>query len=88
MVYDKKLPPVRDLLSLAQLIKFPEKRRVIEKIAKQAGYSKFLTDFLELFPPEETFISKVDFMTRSEELELLIGQERSMPFEILRSPQD
>jgi hypothetical protein len=47
-----------------------------------------MTDFLDLFPADEVFESKVDFMTRCEELEMFINQEREMPKEVLRSPQD
>ncbi len=88
MVYNKKLPPVRQLLSLAQHTRFPATRAAAVQVANGLGSPQTVIDFLKLFPSEETFASRDEFMTRCEELELLIGQERAMPTEVLRSPQD
>jgi hypothetical protein len=39
-----------------------------------------------LFPADEEFDSEDDFLTRCEEVEMLIREERKMPAETLRSP--
>ena len=88
MTYEKQLPPIRQLLSLAQQTLFPATRAEIERLAKSVGSPETVIDLLKLFSADETFNSRTDFMTRCEELELFIGQERAMPKEILRSPQD
>ena len=85
MAYAKQLPHLRDLLELSHRVSFPADRRLIESRAE--GLDD-VADFLEQFPPGEVFSSRVDFMTRCEELEMLINQERSTPEETLRSPQD
>lgn len=88
MKYNKQLPPVRNLLTIAKDARFPASRQEVEDIARSWGFTRVMTDFLDLFPADEIFESKVDFMTRCEELEMFINQEREMPKEILRSPQD
>jgi hypothetical protein len=45
-------------------------------------------DFLALFPADETFTSATDLLARTQELEVLLSDERDMPEERLRSPQD
>jgi hypothetical protein len=87
MQYSKPLPPVRDLLTLSQRVYFPIERRQLSAIATNSGIGgPTLTDFLSVFPAGEVFESRVDFMTRAEELEMLINQERTTPAETLRSP--
>lgn len=82
MKYNKQLPPVRNLLTIAKDVHFPASRQEVEDIARSWGFTSVMTDFLDLFPADEIFISKVDFMTRCEELEMLINQEREMPTEV------
>ena len=85
--YRYDLPPVRHLLSLASDTQFPATRHDISRNAARWGFTQTMLDFLYLFPENEVFKSRVDFMTRCEELELLLGQERALPKERL-SPQD
>lgn len=88
MSYNKNLPPIRQLLSLANDVQYPSSRKDIDDVAADWGFEDSMIDFLDLFPPDEIFESKVDFMTRCEGLEMLINQAQDMPKEILRSPQD
>jgi len=86
MKYDKQLPPVRDLLQLAKSVRFPITREMFTQAALQQSADQTMLDFLTLYPTDEVFKSKVDFMTRSEELELLITQQYRMG-ETARSPR-
>lgn len=88
MKYDKPLPPVRELLGLAQSVSFPITQGALGQAAQEQGRGKAVLDFLGLYPAGEVFNSKVDFMTRSEELLLFITQDQDTPEERLRSPQD
>lgn len=88
MVYNKILPPVRHLLSLARQTRFPATRQDITVQARTLGAPAATLDFLQLFPADETFPNRNDFVTRCEEVELLIEQQRAAPEETLRSPQD
>lgn len=88
MSYDNKLPAVKHLLALAKEMEFPALRRDVEKMALKRGLSEDVVAFIDLFPADEVFQNRVDFMTRCEEVEILIDQERSSPVEYLRSPQD
>jgi hypothetical protein len=56
--------------------------------ARQLGINHNVVDFLHRFHTDEIFQSRADFITRCDELELLIREKRDMPHEILRSPQD
>lgn len=89
MTYTKPLPRIDNILWLAKLARpFPATARQIKNIAKLWGFSSSTTDFLELFPEDEEFDSRDDFLNRCDDLEVLIHEERQMPEEFLRSPQD
>jgi hypothetical protein len=85
--YTKPLPRLSEITQVARQTAFPATR---QEIAEPAGgdLSMPLKNFLKLFPANETFDSRSDFTTRCQELELLITEERDMPEETLRSPQD
>lgn len=87
MAYNKLLPAIRELLELAHNASFPVTRQELVRLSRETGSSKEVTGFLKVFRPDEVFKSRVDFLTRAEELELLLSQERAMPAERLRSPQ-
>ncbi len=87
MVYMKQLPPVRQLLSLAQGIIFPIERNELVHLAKEQGAPASVIDFLKLFPVEEIFNSRTAFMTRCEEMELLISHKQVAVIEVKRSLQ-
>ncbi len=89
MTYAKPLPRIDNVLWLRKLARpFPATAGKILGIAKAWNFSAGTTDFLKLFPEDEVFDSGDDFLTRCDELELLIREERRMPVESLRSPQD
>lgn len=82
------LPTTTQLVRLAKRGKFPVQRQELEGVARRNGYTTGMIEFLRLFPSDEVFKNRVDFLTRCEELELFMGEERDMPKEVTRSPQD
>ena len=89
MTYIKQLPRLDNLRRLAQLAgPFPITARMIIFYAQNHGLDDNLIDLLCLFHPAEVFQSRADFITRCNELELIIKEWREMPKEVLRSPQD
>lgn len=88
MTYDKRLPSMRKLKKLADLDgPFPIKNHYIVLAAQRFKFDEEVIDFLNLFPRDEIFKSRSDFVERCEELETLISSELDMPMEILHSPQ-
>lgn len=88
MAYLKSLPRMSKLVWLAKLARpFPATAGDILKTARKWSFSHSTTGFLQLFPKEEEFKNMDDFLTRCEELELFIREERQMPAERLRSSQ-
>lgn len=51
MTYEKKLPPVRQILKLANMVEFPATCLEVFKTAKRQGFSKNMLDFLSLKIP-------------------------------------
>lgn len=89
MIYFKPLPHIDNVRWLAKLAgPYPATRQEIMEAAQDWNFSDNTVEFLKLFPADEQFKSQYDFLTRCEELELLIREEREMPAETLRSPQD
>lgn len=89
MIYFKPLPRIDNIRWLARLAEpYPAMRQAILETAELWNFSDNTLEFLRLFPPDEEFPSREDFLLRCEELEMLIREERSMPAEMLRSPQD
>lgn len=88
MVYAKQLPPMRQLRKISQQASFPATRAEFEEVAQRMELPRSVMDFLKLFPADETFESRVEFVARCEELEILITQIREAPQEILHSQQD
>jgi hypothetical protein len=86
MKHNKVLPAVHELLNLANNISFPASRDDIAESAKRSGLPDTMVEFLNLFDAELIFDSKVDFMTRCEELEMFLEQEAETPKEITRGP--
>lgn len=87
-MYTKTLPRMDKLVWLARLARpFPTNAGHILKLARGWNFNKSTIDFVKLFPEDEEFKTMRDFVNRSEELELLIREERKMPAEKLRSPQ-
>lgn len=89
MIYYKPLPHIDNVRWLAKLSgPYPATRQEILEAAEDWNFSDNTIEFLRLFPADEVFKNQLDFLTRCEELELLIREERNMPAEVLRSPQD
>ena len=82
------LPTTTQLIRLAKRGRFPLRRRQLERVARRNGYTSGMIEFLRLFPGDEVFENRAEFLTRCEELELFMDEERDMPKEIARSPQD
>ena len=88
MSYTQQLPNISELEQLAKLFGiFPASAQQFIDTAKQYGYSKEILIFLRFFRPNESFKDSLDFITRCEEMELLIKQKWDSPNEALRSSE-
>lgn len=88
MAFNKKLPAIRTLRSLAEIDgPFPVKNRHVILVAQRFWFDDNVIDFLKLFPPETVFHSRDEFMERCRQLELLMQEERRAPLETLHSSQ-
>lgn len=84
----KSFPHIDDMPWLIRVsAPFPVPAASILDRAKLWGFSKSTRDFLRLFPEDEIFQSRADFMEHCEELELLLYGMRSAiePFHALQS---
>lgn len=89
MIYTEPLPRTSEIARLAGSIRsFPTTRQAITTTAASRGFDKDTQNFLELFPPGVRFDSRDDFITRCEELELLLREEAAADEETLLSSQD
>ena len=86
MTYSKKLPTMAGLRSLAMHAVFPTTAGALRGVARRAQQPQEAIDFLAIFPDDERFPTRDEFLTRVEELVLLIEQERNEPAEIIRTP--
>ena len=89
MTYNKQLP---DMESLDHLVRrcgpFPVTRRELVRRVRLWGMDGPILDFLRLFPSDQIFESRREFLTRAEELTEIITQELESPVETRLSPQD
>lgn len=67
---------------------FPATAGLVLNTAKAWSFSSSTISLLEQFPKDEVFDSEDDFVTRCEELEFMMREEKDMPVEHLLSPQD
>ncbi len=89
MKHVHRLPSSKDIIWLSKLAtSYPVTRRQIVRVARMWNFKNDLIAFLRLFPPDEMFESRADFVTRCEDLTILIRQEWESPKEVLRSQQD
>lgn len=89
MVYTKRLPRIDSIERLARVAgPFPVRAGRVLQRAKSFNFGKSTLDFLRQFPSDEVFESRNDLLTRCEELGILLREERQMPQETLRSPQE
>lgn len=89
MSYAQQLPSISQLGRLAKLVKvFPTTAQEFTDIAaKHSDFGKDTLVFLRLFRPDEIFKDSLDFITRCEEMELLINQKYDSPHEVLHSSE-
>ena len=88
MSYAHQLPNINELEQLAKLVGlFPANAQKFIDTAKQYGFSKEILIFLRFFRPSETFNHSLDFITRCEEMELLIKQKWDSHKEALGSSE-
>jgi hypothetical protein len=86
MTHSATLPRINSLRKVKALARpFPATAGDILAAAKFWGVNKNTINFLKLFPANIRFENEDDFMTRSEELEIIIGEEEKLPEEYLRS---
>jgi len=77
MLFQKQLPAVRTLRQLADIDgPFPLKAHYIVLAAERFNFDDAVISLLTLFPREEVFRSREEFIMRCEELESLIRGER------------
>ena len=89
MAYAKPMPHIDNILWLARLsMPFPTSAGDIAAVARSWRFSSNTLEFLDLFPSDEIFNSREDFLIRCEELELLLREKADMPPEPALSPQD
>jgi hypothetical protein len=89
MTYTGQLPSLSKLRKLAEWDgPFPMKSYRIVIGAERYGFDTSVIQFLQLFPHDEVFRSRNDFLQRCQNLETIIRSEQDMPRELLRSPQD
>lgn len=88
MSYTQQLPKISELRRLVKLVgTFPASAQQIVNVAEQSGCGQNTIDFLCDFHSDEIFESSLDFITRCEEMELLIEQKRQSPKEVLHSSE-
>lgn len=89
MIYDRHIPRINNVRWLARLaMPFPATAGEIAAVAAAWRFDSSTLDFLARFPQDEAFETKDDFLTRCEELELLLSEEVAAPPEPALSPQD
>lgn len=88
MQYTKRLPNERDIVWLSKLVtSYPASRRQIVRMARMWNFKQDVVSFVRLFPADEEFASRTDFVNRCADLALLIRQEWESPQELLKSPE-
>ena len=89
MTYVEPLPSLSKLKKLVDWDgPFPATSYRVITNAQRYGFDESVIRFLQLFPGDEVFRSRNDFLQRCQNLETIIRSERDMPRELLRSPQD
>lgn len=74
MIYYGTLPPLRSLEKLAWWIgPFPIKSRHVLLGAERFGFNNNVISFLGLFPPDEVFQTRNDFLNRCQTLERIFA---------------
>lgn len=80
----KPLPHVDNMPWLVKVVApFPVTAGFILNRAQLWGFSKATQDFLKRFSTNEIFKSRADFLTRCDELDLFLHEERDMHKEYL-----
>lgn len=88
MAYTGQLPSLSELRQLVKLVSvFPASAQQFLDTAERAGSGQNVLSFLRLFHPDELFDDSQNFITRCEDMELLINQKLDSPKEILHSSE-
>jgi len=89
MIDPNKLPHSKDIFRLAKFItSYPVLSRNVVQVARKLGCKENVIEFLKLFPGDNEFQSRTDFITRCEDLKIVMKQKEELPEERLFSPQD
>lgn len=86
-MYAKPLPRIDNIYLLKNLIaSFPVSVKKVIRIARRWRFNRSTIEFLKYFPSNEVFESPNDFLTRCEDIEIVIKEGRHEPPEIDRGP--
>jgi hypothetical protein len=89
VIYNRAIPRINNIRWLTRLaMPFPATAGDIAAVATAWRFDKATLEFLALFPEDVVFNSREDFLTRVEELELLLQEEAQAPAEAALSSQD
>lgn len=84
----RKYSAERQLRELAYYLPFPVHAAEVMEAAQRIGCMPENISLLCEFDPDDVFENGVDFITRCDEVRLLLHEKREAPRELLRSPQD
>lgn len=82
-----QLPKVQFFLSLAADTDFLATSQQIYEVARYCKYPKIIIDFLKLLPKNKVFESRFNFVTKCEELELLISKQSRLSKGVIKNTQ-
>lgn len=86
-MYTKQLPNNQDIVRLGTLIRsYPTTRAHIVRVARMWNFKPEVISFLRQFPADQRFDSRTDFVSRIQELSLLVRQQWESPKEFLLNP--
>jgi hypothetical protein len=88
-MYKKPIPNITRLQEFAKRTgPFPTSAALMAINAKALSTDHDIVEFINQFYPDVTFLSREDFVTRCQDLGMLIREELETPREVVRSPQD
>jgi hypothetical protein len=89
MIFNRPIPRINNIRWLSRLaMPFPTTAGEIAVVAADWRFDKSTLEFLTLFPEDVVFESREDFLTRVEDLELLLQEEVTAQPEAALSSQD
>ena len=76
MLYTQEMPTIEKIAKLAADIRsYPVTAKQVLLLASGLGYSLETINFIKQFPGDAVFESRVDFLTRCEDLRILLNEE-------------